>query len=122
LGIVVLAVQFLAIMLMWLNNDLAGVDGEGASVPWVDGLRTVLLAALLAQAIALGANVRSASSRAWIIWIGLWATCLAGVWIAFAGPLDALDTPILLTAMTLPIMLWQVLIGRPPMRRIADGG
>lgn len=33
LGIVVLAVQFLAILLMWLTNDLAGVDGEGASVP-----------------------------------------------------------------------------------------
>lgn len=120
LGIVVLAMQFLAIMLMWLTNDLAGVDGEGASVPWVDGVRTILLAGLLPQAIALGVLARGPSSRALTVWIGLWFACLAGVWAAFAGPLDALDVPIFLTALSLPAVIWHVLIVRsatPPTAR-----
>ena len=107
LGLILIGLQGFAVLLIWIGNDLAGVDGEGGPSAWVDALRSVLMVALAAMLVCLVLTVRGRLPWAWWTYLALVLASIVGAWLAFVGPLDAVDVPILLTVLSVPLLAWQ---------------
>lgn len=108
LGIVVLLLEVIAVFFMELLNSLGSAFEQETHAPWVESLVFWLSCGLVGQAAALCVLVANGSRTSLRFWLGLWAVNLAGVWAAFAGPLDDLPVPILLTCISAPVLWWQV--------------